>query len=89
MQRYKAEEVESNEELLKEARDILNSSANESEISLRETHLVCECMCVSISDIRELLKGKKVDLEILKQELKLGSGCSSCIKSFKDWKGHI
>lgn len=52
--------------------------------------LICECMCVSALDIRNLFKNSKiVDLEVLKEQLRVGQGCSSCLKSFEQWKDKI
>lgn len=54
--------------------------------------LICECKCLSVGDIREaLVTGKKntVDLNYLRENLGLGSGCSSCLKSFDSWKSKI
>ena len=52
--------------------------------------LICECMCVSAGDIREFLNSTKtVNLDDLQNDLKLGSGCSSCVKSFSQWKDKI
>ena len=70
--------------LLEEARAILDTSAKGSEMS--DDHLICECMCVSAGEIRELLREKSFDLDQLRQEFGLGSGCSTCIKSLPFWK---
>lgn len=52
--------------------------------------LICECMCVSAGDIRDLFKNSQVvDLKILKEEFCVGQGCSSCIKSFDQWREKI
>jgi len=77
------------EELLSEARSILNTDLNPNKLS--DMELVCECECVSAGDIREYLEGKNnnLDLEELKSELKLGSGCSTCIKNFETWRSRI
>lgn len=59
---------------------------------LDEDSLICECKCVSVGDIREALSTGKievVDLKILQKRFGLGSGCSSCLKSFESWRGKI
>lgn len=73
--------------LLDEAREILDSESKDSKIP--DDQLICECLCISAGDIRKCLKGNVVDLETLSFELKLGSGCSSCKKSFQQWKDRI
>jgi NAD(P)H-nitrite reductase large subunit len=77
------------EELLSEARSILNTKANIARLT--DVELVCECECVSAGDIREYLKGKNkyLNLDDLRSELKLGSGCSTCTKNFEVWKMRI
>ena len=70
--------------LLEEARAILDSSAKVSKMS--DDHLICECMCVSAGEIRQLLREKTFDLDLLRHEFGLGSGCSSCIKTLAFWK---
>ncbi|MCO4753629.1 MAG: (2Fe-2S)-binding protein [Bacteriovoracaceae bacterium] len=57
-----------------------------------DSFLVCECKCVSIGDIKEALtigNIHTVDLDYLKEQLGLGSGCSSCLKDFKSWSSKI
>ncbi len=64
--------------------------AGESKDLLDNEILICECMCVSVLDIRELLRDtREVDLNILKEQLSMGQGCSSCTKSFEQWKNKI
>ena len=77
------------EELLSEARSMLSTDTNTAK--LPDLELVCECKCISAGDIREYLKGKNkyLDLEQLRNELKLGSGCSTCAKNFDAWKIRI
>ena len=77
------------EELLCEARSILSAETETSKLS--DLELICECECISAGDIREYLKGKNnnLNLEDIKKELKLGSGCSTCVKSFDAWKDRI
>jgi NAD(P)H-nitrite reductase large subunit len=73
--------------LLDEAREILDSQSKNSKFS--DNELICECLCITAGDIRKVLKGNVVNLDILSFELKLGSGCSSCKKSFQQWKDRI
>ncbi|MBD66854.1 MAG: hypothetical protein CME62_16750 [Halobacteriovoraceae bacterium] len=75
------------EELLLEAREILTRSNT----SNAEDELICECCSVSLFDIREFVNGNNgyLDLNQLREELKLGSGCSSCLKSFDSWKKKV
>lgn len=70
--------------LLQEARAILDSSAKDDKLS--DDYLICECMCVNAGEIRLLLKEKTFDLDVLRREFGLGSGCSSCIKTLPFWK---
>ncbi len=70
-------------ELLAEARELLEPAQID-----QGDELICECMCVSLQDIREHLQGKEATIEKVK-ELKLGGGCSSCLKNFKQWKHKI
>lgn len=46
--------------------------------------LICECFCVSVADIKELC-GDRMDLDLVKDRLNLGSGCQSCLKRKDDW----
>lgn len=55
---------------------------------LEDEVLICECFCVSVADIRELC-GTHVDLDLLKDQLNLGSGCQSCLKKKDDWINKI
>lgn len=73
--------------LLEEARAILDSTAKETKMS--DDHLICECMCVSAGEIRLLLREKTFDLDLLRKEFGLGTGCSSCIKSLPSWKAKL
>jgi NAD(P)H-nitrite reductase large subunit len=50
--------------------------------------LICECFCVSVSDIRELCK-TRVDLDLLEGQMNLGRGCRSCLKQKDDWVNKI
>ena len=73
------------EELLNQAREMLEKKSQE---KLADDELICECMCVSAGDIRNFTREKKenLSLEKLKSELKLGSGCSSCTKTYYEWR---
>ena len=51
--------------------------------------LICECKCVSLGQIREIVGKKEVNLSLLRKHLGVGSGCSSCLKSFEQWKIRI
>lgn len=73
------------QELLEEARFLLESKSSISE----ESQLICECNCISVDEIRLCLNGREPDIDILSNELNLGSGCSSCIKSFDQWKRKV
>lgn len=64
--------------------------AGESKNQLDDNVLICECMCVSALDIREHFTNvHEIDLEKLKEQLGMGQGCSSCLKSFEQWKDKI
>ena len=76
--------VTEEEALLAEARGILESSANDKKC--HDDELICECLCISVGMIREIIKGKEVELDVLKRKLMLGSGCGSCAKTFESWK---
>lgn len=73
--------------------DALNSLREFQEaVRSDESFLICECVCISNIDIENYLVSKNikfVDLEMLKKDLKLGSGCNSCIKSFDNWSSKI
>ncbi|MFZ4712833.1 MAG: (2Fe-2S)-binding protein [Bacteriovoracaceae bacterium] len=48
--------------------------------------LICECHVVGMFHLRDLvLEAGKVDLELLKKQTGLGSGCGTCLKMDKDW----
>jgi NAD(P)H-nitrite reductase large subunit len=64
--------------------------AGERKDFINDEVLICECMCISAKDIRNLFSDSKVvDLDVLKEEFSFGTGCSSCIKSFSNWKDRI
>ena len=66
--------------------------AGERKDFINDEVLVCECMCISAKEIKDFFIKKRtnlIDLDDLKSELGLGSGCSSCIKSFSSWKDKI
>jgi bacterioferritin-associated ferredoxin len=51
--------------------------------------LICECKSISLENIKSFISAndlKELDLDQLKKELGLGSGCSSCIKSKESWE---
>ena len=59
-----------------------------SDKKLDDDCLICECFCVNVADIRQLCSST-VDLDLLKSNLSLGKGCTSCVKSFESWKDKI
>lgn len=60
------------------------------DLLLPNDHLICECNCVSVQDIRDCFaKEKKVDLETLAEKFLLGTGCQSCLKNVSEWKEKI
>jgi NAD(P)H-nitrite reductase large subunit len=64
--------------------------AGERKDLLNDDVLICECLCVSVADIRKFFnKNQNVDLEALRKEFHLGAGCSSCVRSFSQWKDQI
>ncbi|MBT4792101.1 MAG: (2Fe-2S)-binding protein [Halobacteriovoraceae bacterium] len=75
-------------ELLKEARLQLESS-DEQLIRLKDDTIICECMCISLGFIRESFNNKEFNLQDLRRELGIGSGCGKCLKSFEQWKTKI
>ncbi len=57
---------------------------------LEDDILICECHCVSVRDIRMACEaGSKVDLDILQNQLHLGTGCESCLKQLGSWVNKI
>lgn len=73
--------------LLEEARSqLLENEANQ---KLDDNILICECKCISVGMIRDKFKNKQFDLDLLKKELGLGTGCSSCIKDIKILRSRI
>ncbi len=75
------------DKLLDEARAILDSTAKD--LKMSDDYLICECMCVSAGEIRELLREKEFSLDLLRQKFKLGSGCSSCLKTMPQWRERL
>lgn len=75
------------QDLLEEALAQLNSLKIDEKLS--DDILICECMCVSVGMIREKFIDKEIDLSVLSECYSMGSGCSSCLKSFKQWKDKI
>ena len=55
---------------------------------LEDDVLICECFCVNVGDIRTLCTSN-VDIDLLKDQLNLGSGCQSCLKSTDSWVNKI
>ena len=57
---------------------------------IQDDVLICECNCISASEIRDMFKdNKNIDLEALQDKLGLGSGCGSCLKSKDSWMNEI
>lgn len=51
--------------------------------------LICECKTISLETIQNHIRAndlKELNLDQLKKELGLGSGCSSCVKSKESWE---
>lgn len=64
--------------------------AGERQDLINDEVLICECMCVSARDIRNLFTtSESIELETLKDKFQLGAGCSSCVKSYSSWKNKI
>ena len=76
-------------ELLQEAREILDSQKINASHKFSDDILICECNCVSAKEIRTVINNNEVNIDILSKELGLGSGCSSCVKRFAQWKDKI
>ena len=74
-------------ELLAEARGILSSYVEVDKLD--EDLLICECMCISVRDIRETFKINGPSLDLLVSELGMGTACSTCLKSKEDWFNRI
>jgi NAD(P)H-nitrite reductase large subunit len=59
---------------------------NTPQLAQTRDELICECKCVSLLEIISYYKSNNsLELEDLKRDLKLGTGCSSCTKSYKSW----
>ncbi len=71
-------------DLLNEARLQLEASDNQ-QLKLQEDILICECMCISVEDIRDIFNEHGKSLAVLQEKLGLGSACSTCIKSKDAW----
>ena len=57
---------------------------------LSDDFLICECFCVSAGDIRTACESQgKVDLELIQNQLNLGSGCQGCLRRIDSWIGKI
>lgn len=68
--------------------DSVDELIPQSDTTLDDHFLVCECFCVSVADIRELCE-TSVDLDLLRDRLHLGEGCQSCLKRRDDWVDRI
>jgi NAD(P)H-nitrite reductase large subunit len=52
--------------------------------------LVCECTCISLIDLVDFYgQTGTLELEELKRELGLGTGCGSCTKTAESWKKSV
>lgn len=68
----------------------LGSLLDWNERTLAEDTLICECYCVSVLDIRRACaETRSVDIELLKVNFGLGTGCGQCIKDLASWKNLI
>lgn len=57
---------------------------------LEDEALICECFCVSAGDIREVCASiGRFDLELVQNNLKLGHGCQSCLRSIESWQSRL
>jgi NAD(P)H-nitrite reductase large subunit len=53
---------------------------------LADDVLVCECNCVSVGEIRSLFStAAQIDIDKLRTDFHLGSGCGSCLKNFSNF----
>ncbi len=53
---------------------------------LNDDVLICECFCVSVSDIREVCgETKLVDIEKLQQRFQFSQGCGTCVRRKNEW----
>ena len=74
-------------ELIAEARQkVLEQKRQSKHI---DDELICECMCINLSEIRDFFKDKDIDLEILSTKTGLGSGCTGCLKKSEQWVNRI
>ena len=55
-----------------------------SPLEQKPDYLVCTCMEVMHSEIVESIKKGNNNFELLKQELGVGTGCSSCVCEVKE-----
>ncbi len=54
-------------------------------VTILEDVLICECYCVSVSDIKRVCPEGSLDLEKVQLELNLGLGCQSCLNNRAQW----
>ena len=71
-------------QLIESAEEMMTQSATK----LDDDILICECFCVNVGDIRSICKST-VDIDLLKGQLNLGSGCQSCLKNLDTWVNKI
>lgn len=55
-----------------------------SPLEQRPDYLVCTCWGVMYSEIVNAIKNGAQDFEALKQELMVGTGCSSCVPEVEE-----
>jgi NAD(P)H-nitrite reductase large subunit len=57
---------------------------------LGDEALICECFCVNAGDIRKTCSElARVDLDTLRTEFGLGTGCQGCLKRKDFWLDRI
>lgn len=74
-----------NSDLDKDIREAQEALADWPMKPLDEDSVICECFCVSVSDIKETCPGS-LDLVLLRQTFGFGNGCGTCIKDLEKWK---
>lgn len=71
-------------------RDLVDEKILYTEQKLADEFLICECCCVSVQDFRKQFSSlQDVDIEIMKRDFKMATGCQSCLKTFEDLKHRI
>jgi NAD(P)H-nitrite reductase large subunit len=71
-------------------RELVDESIIYTEEKLANEFLICECCCVSAEDFRKTFQTlEDVDLEVMKRDFQMATGCKSCLKTFEDLKHKI